>query len=116
MVVSGSFARELLRRCLHLGVGKLHPFASPWAVFLLGQAFACAMLGTPAARTPGHSAPTPVELLDPGPLDGSSVVSRCVPLRTPAASGGGPSALRADVTAAAAVVVPILWLDLLVIL
>ena len=44
VVVGGSSGREVSPRCLHLGEGDLHPFASPRAAFL-GQAFACAKWG-----------------------------------------------------------------------
>ena len=33
---------EVLPRCLHVGEGDLHPFASPWAAISFAQAFACA--------------------------------------------------------------------------
>ena len=60
-------------------------------------------VGAFAVRALGHGVLTLVALLGSAPLHRAPVLSRCVSLRTPTASRGGPGALSLDVAPLAAV-------------
>lgn len=105
----GSSGGEVLPRCLHVGEGDLHPFASPRAAFFFEQALACVKWGPLQFAHFAHGVLTPVALLDPAPLHKAPVLLRHVPLRTPATLRGGAGELRLHVAPPAAVATSGIW-------
>ena len=97
VAADGSSRREGLPRCLHVGEGGAPPLR-----LIAGRPLPRAdshlrEVGASAISALRHGVLAPMALLGPAPLLGAPVFPRLVLLRTPAASRGGPRALRLDV-------------------